>query len=290
GDATLERSLHNYANGKQVSTAGCTKPTFCGTSPSTVDSFAAFTLLNVVFDESMVHFVPTWLIAIQALFMTRAQEVGEYVHEAEDFKMTSRVNEDHQVVFSFSARPKPGFTPDRASIAFSMQTVPLSHIKGSTYSYNVGGANPPSSLTDLYTAIGRCFRTAGLDGSGSSFPPAGIQYGDLAFPIYRNDNSLTTYFRNKEILFMRVTRSWSPGKFVYRSPARPKVKLVYKEWSPSLPFQAVWTPWGAEDLQLGKLLTAVKRVCPGISLGADDLKKVVFVTDRTIYVRFEELV
>ncbi|KAF4680883.1 hypothetical protein FOZ63_010389, partial [Perkinsus olseni] len=58
--------------------------------------------------------------------------------------------------------------------------------------------------------------------------------GDLAFLIYGNDNSLTTYFRNKEILFMKVTQTWSPGKFVYRSSTRPKVKRVYKaaclEW------------------------------------------------------------
>ncbi|KAF4677748.1 hypothetical protein FOZ60_017222, partial [Perkinsus olseni] len=100
------------------------------------------------------------------------------------------------------------------------QTVPLSHIEGSTYSYNVGGANPPSSLTDLYTS----YRPL----------PSSSRTVTWHFSFMEMATLLATYFRNKEILFMKVTQTWSPGKFVYRSSTRPKVKRVYKaaclEW------------------------------------------------------------
>ncbi|KAF4716579.1 hypothetical protein FOZ62_010414 [Perkinsus olseni] len=248
--------------------------------------------------------------------MTSAQEIGEYIHEAEDFTMTYRVNEDYKAVFEFSARPRLGSSPDGTSTTFSMQVFPLGYMKSSTYYHHVGWDIRLPSLTDLHTAIGRCLRAAGVIGSDSTSPPADIQKSDLRYLFRTPDDFLLTRFLNKEILFMRVTRNWSPGKFVYRSPTRPKVKLVYKvrddgdvmirvkcgkggtrrfrfKLSRRLGAQRTFKSYDVEQVKGRKsrhswenLLMAVKRVCPGISLVADDLYKVVFATDRTIYVPF----
>ncbi|KAF4672154.1 hypothetical protein FOL46_009387 [Perkinsus olseni] len=132
--------------------------------------------------------------------------------------MSYRVNEDYEAVFEFSARPRPGFSPDGTSTTFSMQVFLLGYMKSSTYYHHVGWDIPFSSLTNLHPAIGRSLRAAGES----------LFKSDLRYLIRTSDDFLRTHFLNKEILLMRVTQGMSPGKFVYRSPTRPKVKLVYK--------------------------------------------------------------
>ncbi|KAF4672156.1 hypothetical protein FOL46_009389 [Perkinsus olseni] len=172
----------------------------------------------------MTHFVPTWLIAIQALFMTSAQEVGEYIHEAEDFTMTFRVNEDYEAVFELSAPPRPGFSPDVRS----------------------------------------------------------PYYGDLRYLIRTNDDSLVTYFRSKKILFKKV-------KLVYKVRDDGVVLIRVKcgrSGTRRFRFKLSERLGAQRTFNWDDLLKAVKRACPDIPLVADDLNKVVFATDRTIYVPF----
>ncbi|KAF4726845.1 hypothetical protein FOZ62_012121 [Perkinsus olseni] len=108
------------------------------------------------------------------------------------------INDDHEANFIFKAHPRSGVTP-KGSTSFSTGMVPLGNLFDSDYLFALGKRGPGyADHTDLYNAIGHSLGNAGVVKPDGSFPPAGIQYGDLTFLTYPDSDHISTYFQGEE--------------------------------------------------------------------------------------------
>ncbi|KAF4683544.1 hypothetical protein FOZ60_008995 [Perkinsus olseni] len=173
----------------------------------------------------MVNFLSSILI-VQPLLVT-AQYVGRYVYETEDFRMIFDVNDDHEADFTFKAHPRLGVTPE-GSTSFSTGMVPLENFSDSGYLFALGKRGPGyATFTNLYNAIGHYLSKAGIIQPDDSFPPAGIQHGDLTLLTYTDSDHISTDFQGEEVIF-RKAGILIPGTFVYNEPTSPSLKVVFK--------------------------------------------------------------
>ncbi|KAF4688009.1 hypothetical protein FOZ60_003232 [Perkinsus olseni] len=149
----------------------------------------------------MVNFLSS-LLTVQPLLVT-AQYVGRYMYETEDFRMIFDVNDDHEADFTFKAHPRPGVTPE-GSTSFSTGMVPLENFSDSGYLFALGKRGPGyATFTNLYNAIGHYLSKAGIIQPDDSFPPAGIQHGDLTLLTYTDSDHISTDFQGEEALSLR---------------------------------------------------------------------------------------
>ncbi|KAF4744843.1 hypothetical protein FOZ63_010524 [Perkinsus olseni] len=255
----------------------------------------------------------------QALvIVTTAQDVGKFVHETEDYRITYDVDENHEATFTFWVPPTPGrWSPDGKTYTFSIFRQPpeefthgpysLSKTDNFTYAIEFGG--PRASAHDWYKSIERLLLKNYVIDNDHSEPYGGIQAGDLTILTYTSGDSFSTSFRSEEIRFMRVGGTLTPGEYVFKEKAAPYLEVDYrirsdgygdmrvkckKRRTSRLSFKLSrrtkglqYDHYAVEPASGGTLyqfLHQVRAVCPTIRLDADDLSKVVFATEKTIFV------
>ncbi|KAF4688241.1 hypothetical protein FOZ62_007162, partial [Perkinsus olseni] len=265
--------------------------------------------VEYIFAPPMMSFVPTWLMVAQALVLTTtAQKVGTFVYGARTFNFTYKVDEKHQVTFSYDGFPGPWWwNPDDSSPTtgllshYSSGPHPLAQVGPSTYTIDFKDSELGARA--FHNDVEYSLSNHGVIERDD--PDDSIQPSDLITLKYESADSISTNFLGVKILFMRVGQSWSAGKFEYRSPDRPRFKLVYKirddgdvkirpkcgrrgthrfRFKLSERLGQQWTSkyYVLEEVErrrshdrLHDLLKYVKHVCPGKSLKADDLEQVV---------------
>ncbi|KAF4688012.1 hypothetical protein FOZ60_003235 [Perkinsus olseni] len=265
----------------------------------------------------MVNFVPTRLLVAQALVLaTTAQKVGTFVYRAQTFNFTYKVDEEHKATFSYSGFPwwwNPDDSGDSTGLLshYSSGPHPLRQVGPSTYTVDFKGSE--LGARGFHDALEHSLTTHGV----IDVPDDGIQPDDLINLNYESVDCISTNFLGVKILFMRVGHSWSAGKFEYRSPDRPRFKLVYKiradgdvrirvkrgrsgtrrfrfKLSERLGAQRTFKYYVLEQVerrrshdQWDDLLKYVKRICPEKSLKPGDLKQLFVASDNTINVQLE---
>ncbi|KAF4688014.1 hypothetical protein FOZ60_003237 [Perkinsus olseni] len=173
----------------------------------------------------MRHPTLPWLLVAQALVITVAQDAGKYVHENRDFTMTYYVYEDHKVDFAFTLSGEPETSrPNSRSAIYSFSPgafyvawpFPLAEEASSVYTLHDDHSH--LSFDDWYNTIKFLLANAGLVEPENLNPLAEIQPGDLATLTHYGKNSITTSFRKRELRFLRVTPTLTPGEYVYEGP------------------------------------------------------------------------
>ncbi|KAF4742332.1 hypothetical protein FOZ63_008298, partial [Perkinsus olseni] len=251
----------------------------------------------------MVNFVPTRLMVAQSLVLaTTAQKVGTFVYRAQTFNFTYKVDEEHKATFSYSGFPwwwNPDDSGDSTGLLshYSAGPHPLRQVGLSTYTVDFKGSE--LGVRGFHDALKHSLTTHEV----IDVPDDGIQPDDLINLNYESVDCISTNFLGVKILFMRVGHSWSAGKFEYRSPDRPRFKLVYKirddgnvrirvkrgrsgtrrfrfKLSERLGAQRTFKYYVLEQVerrrshdQWDDLLKYVKRICPEKSLKPGDLKQ-----------------
>ncbi|KAF4723531.1 hypothetical protein FOZ63_004783 [Perkinsus olseni] len=260
-----------------------------------------------------MNFISTWLIYAQLLVITTTQDVGKFVHREAFFNITYDVNEEGQIMISFTSMAPPppgspaGTPPDFQGNYFGYYSLsrvrgPLTLDRGHTYA-----VGPDADVGSWYGSFAHQLRRA--DAERAHEPLAGIQTGDLTTLTYTSGDSFTTEFRNETIEFMRVAHSFTPGVFGYAESVAPYFKLTYliradgivgiqascnRRRTSQVPFHLSRRDKGRPYLYyelesagrgtLDQLLDMVNIVCPRTYLLHDDLSQVVFATSNTIYV------
>ncbi|KAF4688018.1 hypothetical protein FOZ60_003241 [Perkinsus olseni] len=160
-----------------------------------------------------------WLLVAQALVITVAQDAGKFVHENRDFTMTYYVYEDHKVDFAFTLSGEPETSPPHSrfvTYAFSpgafYVTWPFPLAEEASSVYTLHDDHSHLSFDDWYNTIKFLLANAGLVEPENLNPLAEIQPGDLATLTYYGKNSITTSFRERELRFLRVTPTLTPGE------------------------------------------------------------------------------
>ncbi|KAF4689836.1 hypothetical protein FOZ60_001108 [Perkinsus olseni] len=252
------------------------------------------------------------------VIVATAQDVGKFVHETEDYRITYGVDENHEATFTFWVPPTPGtWSPDGRSFSFSVirpspeefthGPYPLSKTDRFTYAIDFEG--PRASAHDWYKSIERLLLKNYVIDNDPTVPYGGIQSGDLTILTYTSGDSFSTSFRNEDIKFMRVGGSLTPGEYVFKEKAAPYLEVSYRIRSDGYGDMRVkckrrrtsrlsfklsrrtkglqYDHYAVEPAGAGTLyqfLHQVRAVCPTIRLDADDLSKVVFATEKTIFV------
>ncbi|KAF4683065.1 hypothetical protein FOZ62_004902 [Perkinsus olseni] len=145
-----------------------------------------------------------WLLVAQALVITVAQDAGKFVHENRDFTMTYYVYEDHKSRCFLRHVAVP--VGEGGELCVHPPRV-VDHDEHSHLSFD-----------DWYNTIKFLLANAGLVEPENLNPLAEIQPGDLATLTYYGKNSITTSFRKRELRFMRVMPTLTPGEYVYEGP------------------------------------------------------------------------
>ncbi|KAF4737443.1 hypothetical protein FOZ62_026426 [Perkinsus olseni] len=255
----------------------------------------------------------------QALvIVTTAQDVGKFVHETADYRITYDVNENHQATFTFWVPSPPGrWSPDRSSYSFSVVRQPpeefthgpylLSKTDTSTYAVEFDGSR--ASAHDWYKSIERLLLRNNVIDNDHPERYGGIQPGDLSVLTYTSGDAFSTSFQNEEIKFMRVGGSLIPGEYVFKEKVAHYLEVSYrihldgrgdmrfkckKRRTSRLSFKLSHRTKGLQYdhyavettgvRTLYQFLHQVRAVCPTTHLDADDLSKVVFATEKTIFV------
>ncbi|KAF4689484.1 hypothetical protein FOZ63_031720 [Perkinsus olseni] len=256
----------------------------------------------------MMNLAATWVIVALVVVVTTAQDVGSFIYRADGLYMTYEVNEDHEVQVRCLVYGRPD-RPPRAPVDYLFGLYPLSRVGG--FSYIIEFKEGLPSVDDWYEFIGTNLIAAGWIEPDDSHQPAGILPGDLTKLTYKSGDSFSTSFRNKEVLFSRVTRSLIPGKFVYNEPVHSHLYIGYRihvnetveiqigcdsRSTPLVRFKLsarnsglLYFHYAAKSAGTGTLdqfLQHVRSVCPSQYLSSDDLSRVVVATERTIFIPF----
>ncbi|KAF4658241.1 hypothetical protein FOL46_007053 [Perkinsus olseni] len=165
--------------------------------------------------------VPTWLVALQALLITMAQDVGKFVHRAGDYRITYDVDENHEVTFTFwtftfEVGPGEEFTHGPYS---------LSAARSSTYAIDFDGTR--ASAHDWYKSIERLLLKNYVIDYDHPEPYGGIQPGDLTVLTYTSGDSISSKFRREVIEFTRVAAKLTLGKYVFKDEDAPYSEKSY---------------------------------------------------------------
>ncbi|KAF4651644.1 hypothetical protein FOZ61_010316 [Perkinsus olseni] len=259
------------------------------------------------------------LVITQALvIVTTAQDVGKFVHETADYRITYDVDENHEATFTFWVPSPPGrWSPDGTSNSssvvrqppeeFTHGAYPLSKTDTFTYAIDFDGSR--ASAHAWYKSIERLLLRNNVIDYDDSELYGGIQSGDLTVLTYTSGDSFSTSFRDEEIRFMRVGGSLTPGEYVFKEKAAPYLEVDYRIRSNGYGDMMVkckrrrtsrlsfklshrtkglqYDHYAVEPASGGTLyqfLHQVRAVCPTIRLDTDDLSKVIFATERTIFV------
>ncbi|KAF4712817.1 hypothetical protein FOZ62_032065, partial [Perkinsus olseni] len=143
----------------------------------------------------MITFVPTWLVAFEVLAtITAAQSVGDYVHEAANYRITFHVDEERRASFNFSiTRPRivhpvgQQFFGVPTSTSYQAGPYALHHIINSRYLILHLWPH------EWYMGIEKALVDTGLADYGGG-PPAGTQHGDLTQLQFKSGDSFVTNF------------------------------------------------------------------------------------------------
>ncbi|KAF4684997.1 hypothetical protein FOZ63_005575 [Perkinsus olseni] len=259
----------------------------------------------------MMNFVSTWLLFAQALVISTAQDVGRFAYEESFSNMYYDVNENKEVTLTIDvpeARQRRGDIPKGAHRAFG--PYPLRKEEGFTYTIDFEKSGITSD--DWYESLDIFLSNSGVIKPGEPFDHEGDQPPPLATLHYSSGDGFSVNMGAREIYCSRVGRDLLPGKYVYKDPFRPRVKIIYKirnngvvrlwvrceKRTPSrFRFILSLSDHGVPPLHyhvqsagrssLNDVLNQVRRVCPSKHLSSDDFSKVVFATEKTIYIEFE---
>ncbi|KAF4754174.1 hypothetical protein FOZ63_018763, partial [Perkinsus olseni] len=160
-------------------------------------------------------------------------EVGKFVHEAGDYRITYDVDDAQKVTFTFYVPPTPGmWSSDRSVYNLGLPSehirygpYPLSWVDDFTYAIDSTEANP--SFRTWYKSIERLLLRNRVIQPDHHFPAAGMQFGDLTTLTFKNGDALSTNFRGERLIFERVAQSLTPGHFVYKEVASPYLEINY---------------------------------------------------------------
>ncbi|KAF4650785.1 hypothetical protein FOZ61_011023 [Perkinsus olseni] len=221
------------------------------------------------------------------------------------------VNENKEVTLTIDVpetRQRRGDIPRGAHRAFG--PYPLRKEEGLTYTIDFEKSGIASD--DWYESLEIFLSNSGVIKPGEPFDHERDQPPPLATLHYTSGDGFSVDMGAREIYCSRVGRDVLPGKYVYKDPVRPRVKIIYKirnngvvslrvrcekRTTPRFRFILSRSDRGVPPLHyhvqsagrssLNDALDQVRRVCPGRHVSPDDFLQVVFATEKTIYMKFE---
>ncbi|KAF4741738.1 hypothetical protein FOZ63_028092 [Perkinsus olseni] len=174
----------------------------------------------------MMSSLPTRLMVVQIAIIAEAQHFGIFVHTTAYYSITYEVKKNYEVTFGVNVTVEPTeWFPDAKSSSFRLGPYPLKRLSSNAFTVDFEGHK--HSLRDWYMLTQLSMVAGGITEVDDEYPPMGIKFGDLSIIHYEDLDTISATFRGEEIIFKRVTRSWKPGRFVYRECMDPRFWLSY---------------------------------------------------------------
>ncbi|KAF4697608.1 hypothetical protein FOZ60_004503 [Perkinsus olseni] len=254
----------------------------------------------------MINRFSIWFLCAGTLVISTAQDVGRFAFEYPFVEIFYDVNEEKEVTLTFDV-PRRILDAHRVGKLVSghheLGPYPLRKKEGSTYTIDFENSGITSG--DWDQSVETFSRNTGILPFDSPYYP-----GDLTTLTYVSGDSFSVNFHREELLFLRLERRLT--EYIYKEPVSPHMRISYKIYENGMGgvlvkckrrstsrFPHMLSPrdrglphlsYAVESAGQGTLdqfLYQVRYVCRHKHVSPNDFSRVVFATERTIYVEFE---